>query len=124
MQLTNKKIITSANALAVLSQVPLKVKPSFAVAKVGKGISAAIEVIQSEREKLVEKHAQRDDAGVRKVNPDGTIPLTDAIAFRADEAEFLGINQEIAAEPMDVEDLGDVSVPPAVFIDLDWLFAK
>lgn len=123
MNLTNTKIIASANALQVLSQVALPVKTSFKVAKAAKSISSAIALVQSEREKLIEKHAQKDEAGVRKVNPDYTVPLVDPKAFQADEAELLAIEQAVEFEPATLDELGQVSIPPAVFMDLDWLFA-
>ena len=63
MKLSNEEILTDIAKLKEIAQKQLPIKASYAIAKNLKRIEDELEVYCQEREKLIDKYAEKDDKG-------------------------------------------------------------
>jgi hypothetical protein len=131
MNVRNRGLLAAIPALKELVELPLPVRASFRVARLVRQVEAATQDVEDARLRLVERFAERDAEG--KYIPvfdaegkpvDGSVNVTDPEGFRREIAELLGMETEIAAEPLSLADLGvKAEISPAVLLGLGPLLA-
>jgi hypothetical protein len=126
---TNSDLISSLDALQAIAGMKLKARASFAVALNLRNIQAHLTVLDAERNKLIDRHAQRDASGnlvpVLAMDASGK-PVLDSngapqvLEGRVNIADRAAFAQELAAlMSLDVSDV--VSVKTIKLSDLDGL---
>jgi hypothetical protein len=121
MKFTNKRIIESYPALQQLGAIELPVKISFEIGRILRRFHEAHELFQEQRNKLLDKHAERDESGRRRAPVNGNILIADPLAFDEDLRQLLDCECEIGVSPVALDRLGDIKLPAGVLACLDWL---
>ena len=96
MKLSNEKIVNDANILGAISQKQLPVKVSYAIAKNISKIQAELKIYNAEREKLIEKYAEKGEDGKVK-SENGSIKIQKEFIekWNKDIKELMAIENEI-----------------------------
>lgn len=124
MQLTNRKVVESFQALSALSRERLPIKAAFVIG--GRNLRClqkANDDYDKARLVLVNQHARKDDAGkpMEAEDQPGNIQLADPVAFTKEMNELLDIPVELAMYTVNLADLGDAPLPAHYFYTLDWM---
>lgn len=113
---TPKKIMEGMPGLNALLQAKLPVKAKYSVSKLGRACQEELETFEKTREKIF------TDAGCVKgetkwTHPDGP----DAVQTATKEVdELAGVEVEINALPLDLEQFGNGDIEGPAFYGLDW----
>ncbi|MDD7793702.1 hypothetical protein [Clostridium sp. 'White wine YQ'] len=97
MKLSNERIINDAAKLKEIAQKQLPIKVSYALAKNIAKIDSELKIYNKEREKLIDKYAEKDEKGNIISYENGNIKIKyDCIEdFNKDNKELLEIENEI-----------------------------
>ena len=110
IKITNKQIIESVEGLNELLASKIPNTLSFKIAKNLKAINPLLELINIERQKIVDDYAK-----------------TDIIKFREEERNLLEVENEIDIEVFNedefVKKLGDLPIKPSVYMN-EWMFEE
>jgi sulfur transfer complex TusBCD TusB component (DsrH family) len=128
MKLTNKKLVESMGLVQQIAQKQLPVKASYAISQnIGK-IKPILETYDKEREKILNKYAEKDDKGKIVLQADGiSAKLKDAKAvesFRKDIDTLLNISNDIDIRTIKISDIGDVKFSAAELSAIDYMIAE
>lgn len=119
VKLQTKDLVNSANALGELSNLDLKMKLSFRVAKVIKEVDGVIEVFNEKRDVIVkEVEALKEERGLSK---EDRLPEEDEKPFNDRVIALLDEEIEVEIEKLSISDLEAYSFPAKHLINLDWL---
>ena len=96
MKLSNEKIVNDSNILGAISQKQLPVKVSYAIAKNISKIQTELKIYNAEREKLIQKYAEKGEDGKIK-SENGSIRIQKEFIenWNKDIKELLAIENEI-----------------------------
>lgn len=115
MKFSNEGLLTDITGLRNLSQKQLPVKVSYAIAKnIGK-IESELKIYYKEREKLIDKYAQKDDKGNISADDNGQIAFKEESIedWNKGIKELLSIENDIDIHKFKLEQLEGYSLTPA-----------
>ena len=119
MQITIGELYEANDALQSLAAKSLPIPGALRVRRLMRAVREHVTDANAERNKLIEKYAQRDADG-QIVRGEGTIQLAEPAAFQAAWSELLAENVEIEDKlVLTVNDLGDsIQIEPDVLLGL------
>ena len=114
-------IIDSTEALRTLMTKPLKARTAFAVARIAREVEKEYNLFNQSRTELIQKYGEKDENGELKVTEEGnyTVSKDNIAEFNASFQELLDTEIEINAEPVSMDDLGDVDFTPNEVLNLE-----
>lgn len=123
MKLSNEEILTDIAKLKEISQKQLPIKASYAIAKNLKRIEDELEVYYQEREKLIDKYAEKDDKGKVKADETGQIIFKDGCKGRwvKDIKELLAIENDIEIHKFPIDVLEGYSMSPEELMAIEYM---
>lgn len=125
IELTNREVLESVDSLAKLSQVKLPAKASYAVAKALGKLAELEKTIRGVQKSLWEKYGEKDETGKLKIDPANntfSIPAANSALFVKEHNELLAeVNEISGLRTVNISELSDATVEPAVLVHLDWL---
>lgn len=123
MKIKNEVLLNSVQVLRKLNAAELPVKLSYKLAKNIKNIEKELALYEEEKQKLIAKYGEKDEAGKIKQNDDGTINILDTEKWNNDIKELLAIETDISIEKINIDELGksDFKITPADLGLIDYL---
>lgn len=101
------EVVELRDGLRAVAALPLPVKIAYRLAKVIERVEVEGKRFDGLRQKLFEKHGERDGSGLR-------VPAQAREAFEAELNDLLLLDTELVVEPViSVEDLGDAKIAAA-----------
>lgn len=121
INVTLNDILNSAETIREISNKSVPVKTAFRIARLIRELDKENATFDESRRKIVEKYAERDEAGGMKQTEDGNVILQqDKIAeCNGEMIDLLNTTIEINAEKLHIEDLGDIELTPTQMLGLE-----
>ena len=126
MKLSNRRIVEETQIISKVSQKELPVKVSYAIAKnIGK-IQSELKVYNAQKEKLIEKYAEKDEQGKVKVSEQNqlTIIPENIDSWNKDLNELLDIENEIDIHKFSFSLLEGYNISPAELMAIDYMIEE
>lgn len=97
MKISNERIVSDLTKLREISEKQLPIKVSYAIAKNINKIESELKIYNSEREKLIDKYAEKDEKGNLISHPNGNVKFKDDCIelWNKEVKELLAIENEI-----------------------------
>lgn len=113
-------ILNSEETLKKLMDVPMKGKVAYKLARIAREVDKESQLFNDERNKLIEKYAERDEEGNFKPNENGQIyvdvtNLERVEQFTNEINELLETEIEVNAEKLSLNDLDETGMTPKDF---------
>ncbi|HHV27431.1 MAG TPA: DUF1617 family protein [Tissierellia bacterium] len=124
MKLTNQTLLNSISKLRVLSQKQLPVKVSYAIAKNISKIEKELTIYEIERQKLIDKYAEKDNEGKVVADNNGQIKFKDKEGWEKDIKELLDIENEIDIHKFKIEELEGYNMTPAELMSIEYMIEE
>lgn len=127
MKLSNERIINEATGLGAITQKQLPVKVSYAIAKNIIKIERELKVYNSEKQKLIDKYASKDEDGNPIItNGNIEIPKENAANWNKDIKELLEIENEIDIHKFNISllDNSNCDFTPAELMLIDYMIEE
>ena len=127
MLLTNEKLINDSLSLSQLGQKELPIKVSYAIAKNMTKIQAELDTYNKERQKLIDKYAQRDDNGKIIMIKDNQVQLdkTQLDNWNKDSNELLLIENDISIHKFPLSALeGNNHITPSELMAISYMIEE
>lgn len=124
MKLSNEKILTDIAKLREISQKQLPIKASYAIAKNLKKIEDELEIYYKEREKLIDKYAEKDENGKVKVDESGFIVFRDKEGWDKEIEELLAIENDIKIHTFPIDVLEGYNMSPAELMLIEYMIEE
>ena len=127
MLLTNEKLINDSLSLSQLGQKELPIKVSYAIAKNMTKIQAELDTYNKERQKLIDKYAQRDDNGKIIMIKDNQVQLdkTQLDNWNKDSNELLLIENDISIHKFHLSALeGNNHITPSELMAISYMIEE
>lgn len=121
VKLTNKEIIAILNNSNFITSRPLPIKASYAISKNINKLNKEIEVYESERMKLINKYAEKDDAG-ELIIEDGKYKINNINEFNKESNELLSFENELEIHMIDIEVLENEIFTPSELDAITFMF--
>ena len=123
MKISNERLVNSVGVLSKLTNLELPIKLSYALSKNITKIDTELKAYNLEREKLLNKYAEKDGEGKLKQNEDGTINIVDMQGWNKDFGELLQCETEIDIHIIDLEKVNaEVNITPGELLIIDYMF--
>lgn len=124
MKLSNEKILTDITKLREISKKELPIKASYAIAKNLKKIEDELEIYYKEREKLIDKYAEKDENGKIKVDNNGFIIFKDKEGWDKEIKELLAIENDIKIHTFSIDVLEGYNMSPAELMLIEYMIEE
>lgn len=124
MKLSNEKILTDITKLREISKRELPIKASYAIAKNLKKIEDELEIYYKEREKLIDKYAEKDENGKIKVDNNGFIIFKDKEGWDKEIKELLAIENDIKIHTFPIDVLEGYNMSPAELMLIEYMIEE
>lgn len=121
MKLSNEKILADITKLREISKKELPIKASYAIAKNLKKIEDELEIYYKEREKLIDKYAEKDENGKIKVDNNGFIIFKDKEGWDKEIKELLAIENDIKIRKFPIDVLEGYNMSPAELMLIEYM---
>lgn len=123
MKLKNEVLVNSVGVLGKLNNAELPVKVSYRLAKNIKEMDKELKLFDEEKQKLINKHCEKDEEGKNKINENGTLNILDIENWNKDYKELLEIENEIKILKISIDDLSksDFKITAAEVTLIDYL---
>ena len=123
MKISNEILVNSVNVLNKLNKLELGIKVGYKLAKNIKNIEKELVIYDKEKQKLINKYAEKNDDNEVKVNENGTINILDADGWNKDYKELLEIENDIKLELIKIDDLDKIEfkITPGELTLIDYL---
>lgn len=113
-------ILNSEETLKKLMDVSMKGKVAYKLARIAREVDKESQLFSDERNKLIEKYAERDEEGNYKPNEDGQIyidtkNLEKVGQFSNELSELLETEIEVNVEKLSLDDLDETGLTPKDF---------
>jgi hypothetical protein len=115
MKFTNQKLINDIGVLRNIAQKQLPVKISYAIAKNISKVDSELKIYNKERQKLVDKYAEKDKNGQPKINKNNQYNIKKECMedWNRDVQELLSISVELDVFTFSVDLLDGFNISPA-----------
>ena len=124
LKLSNEKIVNDTQMLSAISQKQLPVKVSYAIAKNISKIEAELKIYNAEKQKLLEKYAEKDkDGKVKSENGSIRIQKEHIEDWNKDIKELLAIENEVDIHKFKLSELDGkaCNFSPSEFMAIDYM---
>lgn len=119
VKLSNRRIVNDLEGLKPLMQKQLPVKVSFTIARNLVKIEEVLKVYNAEKEKIINKFAEKQEDGKVKIENDSFVILPENVEqWNTEYNELLDIENEIETYTFSIDDLkDDMSTAEIMLID-------
>ena len=119
--ITLNELLDSVSVFRELSGKTLPIKAAYRIARLLRELDKESATFDESRRKIIDKYAQREENGEMKQNEEGNIIIQqDKIEECNNElVELLNTTIEINAEPLPIDDFGDIEITPAQLVNLN-----
>lgn len=124
MKLSNEKILADIAKLREISKKELPIKASYAIAKNMKKIEDELEIYYKEREKLIDKYAEKDENGKIKIDETGFIVFRDTEGWDKEIKELLAIENDIKIHKFPIDVLEGYNMSPAELMLIEYMIEE
>ena len=128
MKITNRKILTDANFLGQLTQKQLPIKISYALAKNISKIENELKIYNSEKDKLIDQYAIKDEKGNLKVDENNQFKVREEYkeVWEKEIEELLDIeiNLDVHKIKLDELMLSNCNMTPAELMLIDYMIEE
>jgi sulfatase maturation enzyme AslB (radical SAM superfamily) len=123
MKNKNEVLVNSIGVLSKLNNEELPVKISYKLAKNIKEIDDTLKVFNDEKQKLINKYAEKDENEANKIAEDGTVNIVDSIGWNKDYKELIDIEVELKIDKINIDEFAktDIKITPAELNLIDYL---
>lgn len=121
MKITNNQMVNSIPNLKTLSQKQLPIQVSYKIAKNIRNIEQDLVIYERERQKLVDRYAEKDTEGKPKVNDNGNYVIKDKLNWNKDILELLNFETDVEIEKIDIKELDGVEISPGELMTIDYM---
>ena len=119
MKITNKKIVENMGLIRDVSSKQLTPRVSYTISRNLDHLESVTKTYEKERQKLLDKYAEKDDKGKLVLRPDGiSVKFKDDVAetaFKKDVEELLNCDNDIDIRKVKLDDLKDAQGNPVAF---------
>ena len=121
MKFTNQELINNIGALRSIAQKQLPVKISYAIAKNISKVDSELKIYNKERQKLVDKYAEKDKNGQPKIDKNNQYHIKKECltTWNKDIQDLLSIEAEIDVYKFSVDLLDGFNISPLEMQVLD-----
>lgn len=117
MKLSNEKILNTVNTLGNLNNAQLPIKVAYAISKNINKIECELKAYNTEKAKLIDKYAEKDEEGKLIQNELGHVNIKEEFKedWNRDITELLSIENEIDIHKIQLDDLlnSNYNISPA-----------
>src|SRR5690606_34046326 len=113
-------MVNSISSLKALSQKQLPIQVSYKIAKNIRNIEQDLVIYEQERQKLVDRYAEKDPEGKPKVNDNGNYVIKDKLNWNKDILELLNFETDVEIEKIDIKELDGVEISPGELMTIDY----
>ncbi|WGX77580.1 DUF1617 family protein (plasmid) [Paraclostridium bifermentans] len=129
MKLTLRRLVSDAPQMgAIANKQGLPKKISYAIAKNMAKIESELKIYNSERQKLIDKYANKDEQGNVQIDKSNNLKLKDEHIkdWNKEINELLDVEVDINIHRFSLEDLynSDCDMTPADFILIDYMIEE
>ena len=125
MKLSNEKILNTINTLGNLNNTQLPIKVAYAISKNINKIECELKAYNTEKAKLIDKYAEKDEEGKLKVDEYGNVNIKEAHKeeWNRDIKELLSIENEIDIHMIQLDDLlnANYNISPAELTTISFM---
>lgn len=121
MKLSNQKLIENIQKLSGVAQKQLPVKVSYAISKNISKIESELKTYDKERQKLIEKYAEKDEKGKAIADEKGQIKFKDKDGWDKDIKALLDIENEIEVHKFSINELNGFNISPVELQAIDYM---
>ncbi|WP_300386703.1 hypothetical protein [Clostridium sp.] len=123
MKIKNELLVNSVGVLSKLNNEELSVKVSYKLAKNIKEIDKELKLVDEEKQRLINKYAEKDEEGKNKINENGTVNIVDIENWNKDYKELLEIETDLKIDKISIEDLAksDFKITPRELTLIEYL---
>lgn len=119
MKLTNRNILESINNLRAVAQKQLPVKVSYTISKNISQIESELKIYEKERQKLIEKYAEKDEDGKIISDERNQIKFADVVGWDKDIKELLDIENDVDIRKFKLDELNGFNISAAELQAID-----
>lgn len=115
IEITIGELINSQSTFRELATMPIRLKTSFAIARIIREVEAEMNIFEQSRQVLLDKYSVKDENGQPKTTDDGNIMIqTDLIDnYNKDVQELLAEKITLNANPIRLEELENLELTPS-----------
>ena len=127
LKLSNEKIVNDSNTLSTISQKQLPIKASYAIAKNVSKIEVELKIYNTERQKLIEKYAEKgEDGKVKSENGSIKIQKEHIEDWNKDMKELMAIENEIDIHKFSMNEFDGKAydLSPSEFMAIDYMIEE
>lgn len=126
MKLSNERMMSDIQRLGEVAKKTLPVKASYAIAKNIAKIEAELKVYGNEREKLIEKYAEKNEKGNIAADENGQIKFKPECAesWNKEIKELLAIENEVNIHKFKLDALEGYSMTPVEMMLIDYMIEE
>ena len=125
VKLTNERIINTINVLGKLNNAQLPIKVAYAISKNVNRIENEIKVYNTEKAKLIDKYAVKDEEGKLITDEYGNVNIKEEHRedWNRDIKELLSIESEIDIHMIQLDDLlnSNYNISPSELTAIDFM---
>lgn len=125
MKLSNERILNDAPGLGSISNKELPVKVSYSIAKNINKIESELKIYSNEKQKLIDKYSEKDNAGKTLIDSENKIKIEDKYLenWNRDIKELLAIENEVDIHKFSIDELinSNCNMTPAELMLIDYM---
>ena len=126
IKLSNERLVNDASKLKEVAQRQLPVKASYAIAKNINKIESELKIYNKEREKLIDKYAEKDEEGKIVSYENGNVKFKeDCIElWNKNVDELLKIENEVEIHKFPISLLDNCHISAAELMAIDYMIEE
>lgn len=129
MELTLRRLVSDAPQMgAIANKQGLPKKISYAIAKNMAKIESELKIYNSERQKLIDKYAHKDEQGNVQIDRNNNLKIMDEHIkdWNKEINELLDIEVDVEIHKFNIDDLynSDCDMTPSDFILIDYMIEE
>jgi len=128
MKISNERILNDAAALGSISNKELPVKVSYSIAKNINKIESELKTYNTEKQKLIDKYSEKDNAGKTLIDSENKIKIEDKYLenWNRDIKELLAIENEVDIHKFNISELenSNCAMTPAELMLIDYMIEE
>ena len=125
MKITNRKLIEGISLVRQVAQKQLPVKVSYTLSRNIDHIETAMKPYEQERQKLLDKYAEKDAQGKLQLRPDGmTVKFHDEDGWKKNFDELLDIEADVDIRKIKLGDLGSANFSAAELTAIEYMIEE
>lgn len=121
MKISNQRLIENIQKLSGVAQKQLPVKVSYAISKNISKIESELKVYDKERQKLIDKYAEKDEKGQAIADEKGQIKFNDKDSWDNDIKVLLDIENEIDIHKFSINELNGINISAVELQAIDYM---